>query len=80
MSRRQGRVVYRSGIGWANMRVGADRAERIYPTQDEAILAARRNLANAGGGELAIQGRDGRFRDKNTIAPGNDPFPPRDKR
>lgn len=62
------------------MRIGAERAERIYPTQDEAVRAARENLKNAGGGELTIQGRDGRFRDKNTITPGNDPFPPRDKR
>lgn len=80
MSKPQDRLVYRSGTGWANERVGAERAERIYATQGEAIRAARENLRNAGGGELTIQGRDGRFRDKNTIAPGNDPFPPRDKR
>jgi hypothetical protein len=80
MSKPQDRLVHRSGNGWANVRVGAKRAERIYPRQDEAVRAARENLKNAGGGELTIQGRDGRFRDKNTITPGNDPFPPRDKR
>ena len=81
MSRRQDRLVYRSGNGWANMRVGAERAERIYPTQDEAIQGRSRESGRMPvGGELTIQGRDGRFRDKNTIAPGNDPFPPRDKR
>ncbi len=80
MSKQQDRLVYRSGTGWANMRMGAERSEGIYPTQGEAIRAARENLRKAGGGELTIQGRDGRFRDKNTIAPGNDPFPPRDKR
>ena len=80
MSKPQDRLVHRSGTGWANARVGAERAERIYATQGETIRAARENLKNSGGGELTIQGRDGRFRDKNTIAPGNDPFPPRDKR
>jgi len=35
-------------------------------------------LGNQGGGELSIKGRDGRIRSKDTIAPGNDPFPPRD--
>lgn len=80
MGKPQDRLVHRSGTGWANIRVSAERAERIYPTQGEAIQAARENLKNAGGGELTIQGRDGRFRDKNTVAPGNDPFPPRDKR
>jgi len=80
MSKPQDRLVHRSGNGWANVRAGAKRAERIYPRQDEAVRAARENLKNAGGGELTIQGYDGRFRDKNTITPGNDPFPPRDKR
>jgi hypothetical protein len=80
MSKPQDRMVHKTPAGWANDRNGAMRAEGIYRTQREAIEAARENLQNAGGGELTIQGRDGRFRDKNTIAPGNDPFPPRDKR
>ncbi len=80
MSKPQDRLVYKSGTGWANVRVGAERAERIYRTQGAAIRAARENLKTAGGGELTIQGRDGRFRDKDTVAPGKDPFPPRDKR
>jgi Uncharacterized protein conserved in bacteria (DUF2188) len=49
MSKPQGRTVYRPGTGWANVRVGAKRTERIYPTQNEAIRAARENLKNAGG-------------------------------
>ena len=32
MSKPQDRLVYRSGTGWANARVGAERAERIYAT------------------------------------------------
>ena len=35
-------------------------------------------VRSAGGGEVRIQGRDGRFRDSDTVAPGNDPHPPKD--
>jgi hypothetical protein len=35
-------------------------------------------LQSQGGGELTIKGLDGKFRSKDTIAPGRDPFPPRD--
>ncbi|MDP3984720.1 MAG: DUF2188 domain-containing protein [Acidimicrobiia bacterium] len=33
-----------------------------------------------GGGEVTIHGRDGRIRDSDTVPPGHDPNPPRDKR
>lgn len=36
-------------------------------------------LKNQGGGELTIAGRDRKFRSKDTIKPGNDPCPPKDK-
>jgi hypothetical protein len=36
-------------------------------------------LGNQGGGELTIKGRDGLIRSKDTVAPGNDPNPPRDR-
>ena len=39
----------------------------------------RENLTNQGGGELTIMGRDGQIRSKDTIAPGRDPNPPKDK-
>jgi hypothetical protein len=41
---------------------------------------AREIVHNAGGGEVKIHGRDGRIRDSDTVAPGNDPNPPRDKK
>ena len=47
-------------------------------TQAEAILHAKDIVRNAGGGEVRIQGRDGRFCDSDTVAPGNDPHPPKD--
>jgi hypothetical protein len=36
-------------------------------------------LFRSGGGELKVMGRDGKIRSKDTIAPGNDPNPPKDK-
>jgi len=41
--------------------------------------SAREMLKNQGGGELITKGRDGKIRSKDTIAPGNDPNPPKDK-
>ena len=64
---------------WANKRNDAEKASSVHQTQGEAINAARENLTNQGGGELSVQGRDGRIRSKDTIAPGNDPCPPRDR-
>ena len=37
-------------------------------------------LGNDGGGEAVIHGRDGKIRDSDTVPPGNDPMPPRDKK
>jgi len=72
-------MVYRRPDGqWVNERNDADRASSVHETQQAAIDAARENLTNQGGGELSVQGLDGRIRSKDTIAPGNDPCPPRD--
>lgn len=71
------RIVYRKDGDWYNKKTGADRASSVHSTQGEAAAAARQMLRNSGGGELTINGRDGKIRDKDTIAPGNDPFPPR---
>jgi hypothetical protein len=80
MSKGRDRTVYRRGDGqWANKRNDTDRASSVHPTQAEAETAAREMLRNQGGGELTTKGRDGRIRSKDTIAPGNDPFPPRDR-
>lgn len=73
------RMVYQTPEGWANKRNDADRVSSIHETQSGAVKAAHRNLANQGGGELTIKGRDGQIRSKDTISPGNDPNPPRDR-
>ena len=79
MSKGRDRTIYRRGDKWINKRNDSDRASSVHDTQKEAITAANNMLRNQGGGELSIKGRDGRFRSKDTIPPGNDPNPPKDK-
>ena len=64
---------------WANKRNDADKASSLHDTQGDAARAAKEMLHKQGGGELTIKGLDGKIRSKDTIAPGNDPNPPRDK-
>jgi len=80
MSKDRDRTVYRRADGtWVNERNDADRASSAHGTQKEAIDEAKRMLQNQGGGELTIKGEDGKIRSKDTIAPGHDPNPPKDK-
>lgn len=80
MSKGKDRMVYRREDGqWANERNDADRASSLHNTQSAAERAAREMLKNQGGGELVTKGLDGKIRSKDTIAPGNDPNPPRDR-
>lgn len=73
--------VTRNPDGTWNARLeGADRASRILDTQREAERQAKEYSSNSGGGEVRIQGTNGRFRDSDTVPPGNDPNPPKDKK
>ncbi len=63
--------------GWDVEKPGASRASAHYDTQAEAVDRARQILHNDGGGELRIHNREGQIRDSSTIAPGNDPYPPK---
>ena len=79
MSKGKDRMVYRRPDGqWANKRNDSERASTLHPTQAGAEEAARQMLRRQGGGELTTKGRNGMIRSKDTIAPGNDPNPPRD--
>lgn len=64
--------------GWDVVKPGAERSSSHQPTQADAIGRAREIVHNAGGGEVVIHGRNGQIRDSDTVAPGNDPNPPRD--
>jgi hypothetical protein len=80
MSKKNDRIVYRNQEGdWVNKKNSVDKASSLHSTQKAAENAARQMLKNQGGGELTTKGLDGKIRSKDTIAPGNDPNPPKDK-
>ncbi len=74
------RYVTKHPDGWAVKKGGSQRASAVYDTQHEAEQRAKEIVSNLGGGEVRIQNRQGRFRDSDTVAPGNDPCPPRDEK
>ena len=73
-------VVKHPDGGWAVKSPKSNQASGVFYTQRDAIGRAKNIVSRLGGGEVRIQGRDGRWRDSDTIPPGNDPFPPRDTR
>jgi hypothetical protein len=80
MSRRTNRTITKRPDGsWENKKNSSERASSVHKTQREAESAARRMLITQGGGELVIKGLNGRIRSKDTIPPGIDPNPPKDK-
>ena len=80
MSENDRYVVRNPDGGWDVRGPNAERASSHHDTQREAIGRAKEIVGNAGGGEVRIQGRDGRWRDSDTVPLGNDPNPPRDTR
>ena len=79
MANNNRRHVVPDGDGnWKIVRPGAERASATAPTQHAAEQRAKEIVRNAGGGEVVIHRPDGTIRDSDTVAPGNDPFPPRD--
>lgn len=65
---------------WRITKEGAERVSSYADTQKEAEQLAKQFAANSGGGEVRIHGLDGKIRDSDTVAPGNDPNPPKDKK
>ena len=74
------RYVTKHARGWAVKAPGGIRVSSVHKTQREAEKAAKQTVGNLVGGEVRIQGRDGRWRDSDTVPPGNDPNPPRDRK
>ncbi len=66
--------------GWEVDAPDAERVSAVEPTQRDAERRAKEIVGNAGGGEVVIKGRDGKIRDSDTVAPGHDPNPPKDKK
>lgn len=65
---------------WGVKRDGAKRLSARAATQREAEKIAKELSGNSGGGEVRIKGLDGKIRDTDTVKPGNDPNPPKDKK
>ncbi len=80
MGKGRDRTISRRTDGkWENKRNDAERASSVHRTQREAEQTAKEMLHRQGGGELAVKGVGGRIRSKDTIPPGNDPNPPKDR-
>jgi len=80
MSKGRDRSIYFKNGKWHNKRNDAGKASSVHDTQQDAVDEAKRMLGKQGGGELAImRQKDGKIRSKDTIKPGNDPCPPKDK-
>ena len=79
MPRSNRHVVPNPDGGWDVVKPDAERASSHHATQQQAIERGREIVNNLGGGELRIHGRNGQIRDSDTIPPGNDPNPPRDR-
>lgn len=79
MPKKNNRTVSKSGNMWSNKKNSNKRTSSNHKTQKEAIKTAKKSIKQDGGGELTIMGKNGKIRDKITVAPGNDPCPPKDK-
>lgn len=66
--------------GWQYKKAGSRRASGITNTQAEAEQKTKSILGRSGGGEVRIHRPDGTIRDSDTVKPGNDPNPPKDKK
>lgn len=81
MAQRDYHVTRRPDGQWQYKLPHAQRATGITRTQAEAEAAAKQSARNGGvGGEITIHRPNGQIRDRDTIAPANDPYPPKDMR
>lgn len=80
MPRNERHIVRNPAGGWDVKKPGADRSSGHFDRQSDAIDRAKEILGRDGGGEAVIHGTDNLIRDSDTVAPGHDPFPPRDRK
>ena len=78
--RNERHVVKNPNGGWDVKAPHAGRASSHHDTQAQAQSAASSILKNQGGGEVVVHRPNGQIRNSNTIAPGNNPCPPKDQR
>ena len=73
-------VVQNPDKSWGVRAADAKRNSANLSTQAEAQARAHDIVEHLGGGEVVTHNREGVIRDSRTVPPGNDPFPPRDKK
>ena len=78
VSKSKGRHVVPDGKGWATKVPGVSEPKSQHRTQEAAERRAKTDVRREGGGEVTIHRKDGEIRDRDTVAPARDPFPPRD--
>lgn len=57
---------------WNIQKEGGSKSSGSADTQKQAEQIAKQFAANSGGGEVRIHGLDGKIRDSDTVAPGNE--------
>ena len=65
---------------WAAIKDGSKKVSAYADSQKEAEKLAKEFCKNSGGGEVRIHKPKGPIRDSDTVRPGNDPCPPKDKK
>jgi hypothetical protein len=70
--------VYPSDGGWVVQKEG--KSAETFPTQRQAVEAARRTVKNKTTGQLVIHGRDGRIREHETYGMTRVQDPPKKSR
>jgi carbamate kinase len=80
VSRNERHVVRNPTGGW-DVKVPAPHGRQLTSTRRlKASTALGGIVQNTGGGEIVIHRPNGLIRDSETVAPGHDPYPPRDRR
>ena len=74
------RHVVPSGNGWVVREPGVTTPTSRHRTQGAGEREARRQVRQEGGGEVVTHRPNGQIRDSDSVPPGSDPFPPRDRK
>lgn len=74
------RYVVKQGDRWEVKKAGVATPESTHRKQSAAEKTAKTTVHDLGGGEVRIQDRNHRWRDSDTVAPGNDPTRFKDKK
>jgi len=78
MPRNERHTVPNPGGGWDVKKPHAERSSGHFDRKSDAFARSKEILGNIGGGEAVEHDKRGVIRNSDTVAPGNDPFPPRD--